>query len=150
MRRKNTNVGSCILCSGLSLTKGLYSAHYKQYYPNNHEKENKTCSDFNKNNKHKLVERKRKREAIDLNYRLANRLRNKLYSAVIGGSAIDNLGCSIEELKKHLESQFKLGVTWNYGKYGWHIDHIRPLVTLDLSTEDSLKIACNYTNLRPL
>lgn len=32
-----------------------------------------------------------------------------------------------EDLKEHLENQFKDGMTWdNYGLYGWHIDHIIP------------------------
>lgn len=29
---------------------------------------------------------------------------------------------TIDELKKHLEAQFKIGMTWdNYGKDGWEI-----------------------------
>jgi len=67
------------------------------------------------------------------------------------GSAVRDLGCSIDELKQHLESKFLPGMTWNnYGRFGWHIDHIRPLSQFDLTNPEQLKIACHYTNLQPL
>lgn len=37
------------------------------------------------------------------------------------------LGYTIDDLKRHLESLFRKGMSWdNYGKFGWHIDHIIP------------------------
>lgn len=61
------------------------------------------------------------------------------------------LGCSLEELKLHLESLFVTGMTWdNYGRYGWHIDHIKPLSLFDLCDPNQQSIACHYTNLQPL
>jgi hypothetical protein len=42
-------------------------------------------------------------------------------------------------------------MTWdNWAKHGWHIDHIRPLVSFDLTDESQLKEAMHYTNLQPL
>ena len=59
------------------------------------------------------------------------------------------LGCSLEELKQHLESKFEPGMTWdNYGE--WHIDHIKPLSSFDLTDVEQLMEACRYTNLQPL
>ena len=59
------------------------------------------------------------------------------------------MGCSIESLISHLESQFKDGMSWdNYGYYGWHIDHIIPLSSV--SSEDEVYKLCHYTNLQPL
>ena len=61
------------------------------------------------------------------------------------------LGCTIKELKKHLELQFEEGMNWeNHEQFGWHIDHIKPVNTFDL-TDDKQLIECwHYTNLRPL
>lgn len=59
------------------------------------------------------------------------------------------LGCTFEELKYHLESKFTEGMSWdNYGKFGWHIDHIFPL-SLAKSSEELYKLS-NYKNLQPL
>jgi hypothetical protein len=42
-------------------------------------------------------------------------------------------------------------MTWdNYGIYGWHIDHIRPLSSFDLSQEEEIKLAFNFLNTQPL
>jgi 5-methylcytosine-specific restriction endonuclease McrA len=61
------------------------------------------------------------------------------------------LGCNIEELKNHLESQFDSKMNWgNKGKFGWHVDHIKPLNTFDLSNPEELKQCWHYSNLRPL
>ena len=59
------------------------------------------------------------------------------------------LGCSFEELKAHLESQFVTGMGWN-NMGEWHIDHIVPLAAFDLSLEENQRIAFNYKNLQPL
>jgi len=59
------------------------------------------------------------------------------------------IGCDYDELKKHIQSQFTEGMTWNnYGE--WHIDHIRPLSSFDLTNEEQQKQAFNYKNLQPL
>jgi hypothetical protein len=63
----------------------------------------------------------------------------------------DYIGCTVEELWLHLESQFQNGMTReNYGE--WHVDHIVPLYSFDFDNdlENNLKIAWHYTNLQPL
>lgn len=107
----------------------------------------KKCASLNADNK-------RYRE--DLNFRLAKIIRARLYASVFKKGTIRHLGCSIEELKLHLETQFEPWMNWdNYGKYNskkktWQIDHIKPLNAFDLSDEQQLKNACNYSNLQPL
>ena len=57
------------------------------------------------------------------------------------------LGCSIQELKTHLEKQFLRGMSWdNRGE--WHIDHIVPLASAKTGAE--IESLFHYTNLRPL
>ena len=61
------------------------------------------------------------------------------------------LGCSAEQLRTHLEEKFTDGMSWdNYGYRGWHIDHIRPCASFDL-TDPQQQLECfHYTNLQPL
>lgn len=61
------------------------------------------------------------------------------------------LGCDIDTLKKHLESQFKPGMSWdNYCYTGWHVDHIKPCAKFDLS-DPAQQLACfSFRNLQPL
>ena len=61
------------------------------------------------------------------------------------------LGAGPEMIKEHIEKQFKDGMSWeNYGYYGWHIDHIRPISSFDLSDPAQVKECFHYSNLQPL
>jgi hypothetical protein len=91
----------------------------------------------------------------DVNFKLQKRLRDRIYSALKNvsktGSGVRDLGCSIEDLKIHIEKQFQPGMTWdNWAIDGWHIDHIRPLASFNLSDRQEFLQACHYTNLQPL
>lgn len=82
-------------------------------------------------------------------------LRSRLCSAIKNGykagSFVRDLGCTIEQLRAYLEEQFKPGMTWdNWALDGWHIDHIKPLTSFDLTDREQFKKACHYTNLQPL
>ena len=87
--------------------------------------------------------------------RLRQNLRRRLHNAVKNsqkaGSSIRDVGCTIEHLKSYLESKFQPGMTWdNWTHDGWHIDHIKPLASFDLTDREQFKEACHYTNLQPL
>ena len=89
------------------------------------------------------------------NAAIANRLVTKVWQAFtknIGRSSIEKLvGCRMDELRAHLESQFQAGMTWqNYGKGGWVIDHHFPLSKSFLLCPLVRQKAFHYTNLRPL
>ena len=87
---------------------------------------------------------------IRLSRQLPNRLRSALHSQSKTASALQLLGCSIHQLKRHLESLFKPGMNWdNYGK-GWHIDHRRPVSRFDLRDPEQQKACFHWTNLQPL
>lgn len=98
---------------------------------------------------------KAKRFNTDPCFKLQCLLRSRLLLALKGnakrGSAVKLLGCTIEELKLHLEKQFQPGMTWeNHALDGWHIDHIKPLSKFDLTDPVQLAEACRHTNLQPL
>ena len=61
------------------------------------------------------------------------------------------LGCTIKELKIHIEKQFKEGMSWdNWGNNGWNIDHIKAISNFNLNDNDEAKKCFHYTNLQPL
>lgn len=63
------------------------------------------------------------------------------------------VGYSIDELKNHLEKQFKDGMTWNkFMNAEIHIDHIVPVSLFNYKTieENSFKLCWQLDNLRPL
>lgn len=95
------------------------------------------------------------RKEVDISFKIAGNLRIRLNKAIQNkqktGSAIKDLGCSVDELIVYLESKFKEGMNWeNHAYKGWHIDHIVPLCSFDLEDSEQLKKACHYTNLQPL
>jgi hypothetical protein len=101
----------------------------------------------------KLVKYVRFRKRNDLNYKITSYLRSRIWAVLKENkktnSTIKLIGCSIDFLKKHLESKFKPNMSWsNYGK--WHIDHIRPCASFDLSKPSEQRKCFNYTNLQPL
>ncbi len=59
------------------------------------------------------------------------------------------LGCTPEELKKHLESLFEDKMTFdNY--HEWEVDHIIPLSSIDFDKYYEMEKVIHYTNLQPL
>jgi hypothetical protein len=96
----------------------------------------------------------KRRRQTDVNFYLKDRLRSRLYYALKRnqktGSAVKDLGCTIPELKKHMESKFQPGMTWDNRGKEWHIDHIIPLATFNLQDRRQFLVACHYTNLQPL
>jgi hypothetical protein len=110
---------------------------------------------YNTIHKDRIKEYKVNRIKTNTHFKLASRLRtrlcNSLKNNIKSGSAVDDLGCSLQELKIYLESKFQPGMNWdNWNKDGWHIDHIKPLASFDLSDHKQMLEACHYTNLQPL
>jgi hypothetical protein len=99
---------------------------------------------------------KAKKYAGDLHHKLSVVLRSRLRSAVRNGqkrgSAIRDLGCTVDELKDHLERHFLPGMTWEnfgHGAGRWSIDHVFPMKRADLTDRVHVLAVCNWQNLRP-
>lgn len=140
----------------------------QEYYKKNIEKLRKDRRNYYKQNKSKL--RLKYKNYYDKNkkfiinkqciYRKTNiqaKIRNNLrrrFSLSIKnnwkfGSAIKDLGCSIDFFKTYIESKWIQGMSWNnYGQ--WHFDHIKPLSSFDLTKREEIILACHYTNIQPL
>ena len=89
----------------------------------------------------------------DLNFTIEHNLRSRIGKVLKYNKklfrTIELVNCTIEFLKKYLENKFVNGMTWNnYGK--WHIDHIRPCASFDLSKPIEQLKCFHYTNLQPL
>jgi hypothetical protein len=95
--------------------------------------------------------RARVRRKTDPLYALRNnisrRIRENLTKGYKSELTKNIIGCSIEELKSHLESKFTNGMSWeNYGD--WHIDHIIPISIA--KNDDEVYKLNHYTNFQPL
>lgn len=160
--------------------KENYSAQNKKWAKENKEynnQRNKVWMEKNKEKRkaYKKKYRKENRESIkdyksnyenskrkeNPEYRLEVNLRKRLRRTVykITGNPLENksctqasrdlLGCSINDLQTHLETSFTKGMNWgNYGQ--WHVDHIKPVCSFDLTDEEQVKECFHYSNLQAL
>jgi hypothetical protein len=137
--------------------KDAITEYKKRWAEENKERIQAKKRDYCKKNKERINQYQRKKREEDVNYRLANCLRARLGAALWGrqkvGSAVRDLGCTVEFLKQYLESRFLLGMSWdNYGKGAgkWNIDHVRPLSRFDLTDRKQFLELCHFSNLQPL
>ena len=133
--------------------KEKIKARAKRHYNENKEEilfkqKNVWYRDRNKNRREKYKN--------DLNYKLEKKIRQfsfRVTKAVKEEKqlrSLDYLGCTLDEFKSHIESQWQEGMSWdNHAHDGWHIDHIKPLSWFIKNSDDPWQ-ANHYTNLQPL
>lgn len=137
--------------------KEVQKAKRKKYYLDNKDEIAKKRKEYYLKNKESIRIRKNKycinRKLNDPIYRL-----RKNVSCLIRNSLSENgyskksrtyqiLGCTFEEFKVHIESQFTEGMSW-YNRSLWHLDHIYP-ISLAKDEEHLFKLN-HYTNFQPL
>ena len=112
---------------------------------------------YRKTENFKISKRKRENKAYatSLQFRLTLFIRTRLRCALVSPrkdtAIVKDLGCTLGELRLHIEKQFKPGMTWeNHGVHGWHTDHKIPLASFDLSDREQFLEACHFSNLQPL
>ena len=142
-----------------------HGKHHKKYVEKNFDKISNYKKEYDNRNKDKLnknrIIRKKNKYLTDINYRIKVKIRNIIFKSFkrFGYSKVSKtneiLGCSFEEFKLHLESNFEDWMTWeNKGlyngepNYGWDIDYIIPISSAE--TEDDIIRLNHYTNLQPL
>ena len=134
----------------LKENKEKISKKGKEYYQKNIEKMNR-----------KVYERRKRKMKNDLVYRLKIKLRKKIRESLKNNGYTKKsntytiLGCSYEDFKLYIESQFEDWMGWdNYGlyngeeNYGWDLDHIVPLSSAQCE-EDIIRLN-HYSNIQPL
>ena len=119
------------------------------------------CRVWKENNKDKVKKYNSKR-LNTLKGRLCNSLSTHISVSLSGNKNSRHwetlVDFTIDELKTHLESKFKNGMTWdNYGrydgkKYGWEIDHILPICSFNFEKPEDVefKQCWSLKNLQPL
>lgn len=109
------------------------------------------CEACNRKNNDFTLRRQKEVAEVRLAMGIRARMNRALGAGYKAGSAVRDLGCTIPELRAHLEKLFQPGMTWeNWTKTGWHIDHIKPLSSFNLTDRSQFMKACHYTNLQPL
>ncbi len=118
------------------------------------EKRNENPEIYKKFRKNENEWRKN-RAKENIHFKLRTRLSSNFHRFFKTGktdqTTLNLLGCSLIFFKTYLEGLFQPGMNWeNYGQKGWHIDHIIPCSSFDLSILEEQKICFNYSNLQPL
>lgn len=148
-----------------TVCKQCRNALDKIYRDSNKDKISITRKKYREENKDKIrgIQNKyrRERKKIDPTYKLKNSVRRSINNALKREGYPKNsktqeiLGCTFEEFKQHIESQWENWMSWdNYGLYngkegyGWDIDHITP--TSSAINENDIINLNHYTNLQPL
>jgi hypothetical protein len=156
--------------------KKCVSTISKENYHLNKEERNKANSENYKLNREKRLKQnriwyelnkeecKRKQRVYDrkryknnITFKLSTCISSAVYQSLKGTKKRKSwqklVGYTVEQLKSHLESLFKPGMSWdNYGLKGWHIDHIKPLSWFAFTSyeDPEFKEAWSLSNLQPL
>ena len=154
----------------MSFDKKEYMKKYREKYRDKLNEYSKTWRNENNDkvitqrrkyyqeNKEDIVKKNydycKKRKKNDPLYKLSRGIRALILIAFKSNfttkskKTIEILGCSFEEFKLHLESQFDYKMNWeNQGTY-WHMDHIIPISSA--ITEEDVYRLNHYTNFQPL
>lgn len=125
-------------------TRALQRA--RRYYRANRQRKNRQ--------RNEQLKRQRRR---DPGARIRMQLRSRLSTLVRqGGEKAFSISkevmlYSAEELRQHLERLFLPKMSWsNYGRKGWHVDHIIPCDNFNLSVLAEARECFALHNLRPL
>lgn len=143
-----------------------YKARNKQKiseYNKTYKQENKITIDaYNKEyyNEHRETELARTRAThkrlLDTNpsFRMAQNMRKRVRTALNGTNKSEAtkelLGCDTEFFQKWIEYQFTEGMTLqNYGSV-WHLDHVVPCASFDLTNSVNQYKCFHWTNYQPM
>ena len=144
-----------------------YRKRYRQKYKEKvardnkkwHEENKEHCVQYRKDNKkiRNRYNRKwyKKESRVNPKFRLDGGIGRTIWYALKGKKAGRKweklVGYTLNDLVKHLESQFEDWMSWeNYGK--WEVDHIKPksLFKYETAEDESFKECWALRNLQPL
>lgn len=173
MSMRRVSSMDCIECSKIrqqsDIIKKYKADHYaksksvvlkrsSEYYLNNRSEKLEYAKKYQQKNIKKVVayqiEYKAKKSVDNPAFKLSLSIKASISSSLrrVGSAkskvpTLKYLGCSLDQLKIHIERQFLDGMTWE-NRSEWHIDHIVPLAAA--KTEDDVIALNHFSNLRPL
>jgi hypothetical protein len=169
-KNKNKSDGLSYCCKTCHYLYNTIPNHikYKEYNKNYSKKWRENNPEYNKiqnkeyakeyylKHKNELKEYNKKysknRREQDPLFKIKSNIRNTIIRYIKNPKNTNTeqiLGCTFEQLKQHIESQWVEGMNWdNWTQDGWHIDHIIPLASA--KTEEEIYKLNHYTNLQPL
>jgi len=101
----------------------------------------------------KSSQKKRSNPKYRLNDSFSSLMRAALKGGKNGYKWESLVGYTLDDLVGHMEKQFQDGMSWdNYGKKGWHIDHIIPryFFSFESFNDVEFKKCWALSNLQPL
>jgi hypothetical protein len=133
-------------------------AYQAKYRAENKEEINRKIREWYYKNTKKVKERIKIYNKVyrnTLHFKIKDNMRRRIRTALKkdGGKKTKRtmklVGCTAEQLKQHIEKQFKPGMSWEQ-RNSFHIDHIIPCASFDLTKLSQQKKCFHYTNLQPL
>ncbi len=94
----------------------------------------------------------KRRPELAMRIRLRSRMRNAMKLQGISNKCdktVALLGCDPIQFKKHLESLFLPGMSWE-NRSEWEIDHIRPCSSFNLLESEQQRCCFHFSNMQPL
>lgn len=143
---------------------------YRKRYREAHlDKERERCRLWNKIHIKQILSRRASFLRLNPLERIIQNTRSRIVRILRGKTKSATtkklVGCTLEELKRHIEAQWSEGMSWeNYGNNKgsiatcWHVDHIIPIkarnengeLFFDLSKPEHQSRCFHYTNLQPM
>jgi hypothetical protein len=107
--------------------------------------------------KNERARKRRERKRQDFKFNLHDKVSSAIRASLNGnknGHGWESLvGYTLDDLKEHLEGLWSPGMNWeNYGRYGWHIDHIIPISKFNFEkpVDIDFRRCWALSNLQPL
>jgi Uri superfamily endonuclease len=150
----------CSICNENKLISEYYKSYrhkdgYFKWCGSCHDErvKNKEYNPKIKRTKEYMIAYKKKQEDNPI-YQIKHTLRTNLNGRLDNTKklyrTLEYVGCTLEFFKKWIEYNFDKNMSWDNRKNNWHIDHIMPCASYDLSKQEQIHICYNWTNLRPL
>lgn len=133
--------------------RGTERKRSAKWFATNLEKSREYSKKWGRSHREHTNKHLKNRRNTDHVYALVLRLRGRIHVALRktqkASHTLDLVGCTRSELVTHIESQFQPGMSWENRRL-WHLDHIRPCASFDLTDPEQQRLCFHFSNLRPL